>query len=76
MHVYNIQLSHLHSQKKSYYVDLMTKTCEEKVLNDEFRPFGVSDEDQFSSVNYIGGMASGIGVRVNEYYRPDRSRMY
>ena len=45
-----------------------TNTCEERQLTDSFRPFGVPYESAYEGTNYIGGMTTGLGVKVDEYF--------
>lgn len=59
-----------------YRVDLRASTCEEFPLTEEFRPIGISSDTEFNGVNYIGAELTSLGVKVDEYYRPDRIRKY
>ena len=53
-------------QKTRYRVNLQTKQCEKRSLNDTFRPFGVPDYAKYLNTVEIGTNAvPNAGIQVN-----------
>ena len=58
--------SHIFLQKTRYRVNLQTKQCEKRTLNDTFRPIGVPDYAKYIDTVEIGSNAvANAGIEVN-----------
>lgn len=59
-------------QKAEYRVDIRTKHCEKRDLNEPFRPFGPPPSARHEGTYYLGAKSVSSGVEVDPYVEDDQ----